>query len=106
MAYNGELLSNIGHAGSRSGGSLWKLSTNDDFATVAGADYISDARIQGMKLGDIVFVVSGTLSPVDPLPTGQGVNAAMEFTAITGGQAMLVTAVADPSGAATLSAFS
>lgn len=61
MAYTSGTLSELAHViGGR--GKYWSYVTADDLATVGGAGYVSDAGKKRLNVGDVIFVLAGTLS--------------------------------------------
>lgn len=84
MAYDTKKLSLVVHTIERQGPSLWTYVTSDSLATVLGAGYVSDAGNKGLRLGDIVFVGSGTFDTAIYPASGastKDVGGSSDFTA-------------------------
>ncbi|MFG1245730.1 hypothetical protein [Xanthobacter flavus] len=56
MAYNRDSLVTVSFEPLGGDFKMWRYSSTDATATVAGAGYIADALKMGMKVGDVVFV--------------------------------------------------
>lgn len=83
--YDGNKLSAIVFTVEGQGPSLWNYITADSLATVMGAAYLSDAKLRGMKIGDLVLTAIGTLNtavyPASGASTAD-VGEAADFTAV------------------------
>lgn len=68
MAYSpGKLLLIVDNRGRPGVASIWQYRSQDAVTLVRGANYITDARIRGMKTGDLVYCIVTNSSDV---PTG------------------------------------
>lgn len=80
MAYTTGTLSELGHViGGR--GKYWSYVSADDIGTICQSGYISDAGKKRLSIGDVVFVLSGTLSTLlSATPTVVAAGVTSEFT--------------------------
>lgn len=83
MAYDGNKLSSIAMTLEGQGISLWSYITADTLATVMGAAYLSDAKLRGARIGDLILVAIGTLNTaIYTAPTTVAVGEATDFAAV------------------------
>jgi len=62
MAYSTAKVSLLSQAIGGQGAALWSLINSDSIATMLGAGYVTDAGNLGMKVGDLVWLSSGTFN--------------------------------------------
>lgn len=95
-----ELTTTIGGRGAR----WWAYWTADAIGTVTGAGYVTDAANKRMQVGDVVWVLSGTLNTTGPdqSPSTHAAGTVSEFASDPTLTICTVTSIA--SGAATLTA--
>lgn len=75
MAYVTNALSQVVSTIEGSGPSIWTYFSSDSLATIQGAAYVSDAGKKNIRLGDLVFVSTGTLNTAlstSPTTTAEG----------------------------------
>lgn len=104
MSYISKNLSEITNTIGGRGARWWCYWTSDAIGTVTGAGYVSDAGNKRMQVGDVVWVLSGTLNTTgaDQVPSTHAAGTVSEFAADPTLTICTVTSIA--SGAATLTA--
>lgn len=70
MAYKRAGLTLLAGQTYEAGPRLWAYTHTDAYATVEAANYIADAKLKGMKVGDIVFVTQMTGAAVTAVTIG------------------------------------
>jgi hypothetical protein len=70
---------------------IWTYKSTDAMATVRAADYIRDAKLRGMKVGDIVFVTQMTGAAVTAVTMSVVVAVTADGADLSDGTTVTVT---------------
>lgn len=70
---------------------IWAYKSDDAMSTVRGADYIKDARLRGMRAGDVVYVTQTTAGAITAITQSIVLTVDADGADLTDGSAITAT---------------